>query len=87
MVTEMVNFNVAVIVMVKLKFQVKVKVMVRVRKKFKMSIQFFSYDRDLVQSGSAGYKLTVRSSCSDPPLLEVSGLKSGGLILDKTMIR
>ncbi|XP_023328864.1 EF-hand calcium-binding domain-containing protein 7 [Eurytemora carolleeae] len=52
-----------------------------------VTLQSMGYDRNLAQSGSAGYRLTVSSSSVDPPALEISGLKSGGLILEKTMIR
>ena len=50
-----------------------------------VTLSSMGYNNQLEQDGSASYTLVVSSS--SPARLVVSGVKSGGLILEKTMIR
>merc|ERR1719471_806855 len=44
------------------------------------------YNKSLVQDMSANFTISLASDCPDP-LMSVSGLKSGGLLLEKTVTR
>ena len=51
------------------------------------NILVFRYNSQLEQDGSASYSLEVSCSSGQAAQLTVSGVKSGGLVLEKTLIR